>query len=153
MINILRLNEYLVECKDEISEVKTTKLVVDDSEIVNDLDQHKEADNMILLGVIPTFDTSPSEDDSIRHNNYLMFLIVEKTNYSKLKGNDEKVAMWNRTQSAIQKLEQKLIADKETGADGKCPEFMHLDVKSIRIEPVWKLAGCNGWMLVATIEK
>lgn len=152
MLSINRLYEYLAESKSEIERIKSIKLVVDDSEIVNELDAHKESDNMILMGVIPIYDTSGSNDDAITHNNYLMFLVLEKTNYSKFKNQDERVSMWNRTHEVIKEFEEKLISDKSDSEDGKCPELKDLDVRSIRIEPVWKLGGCNGWMLTATVE-
>lgn len=154
MIAISRLYEFLIEKKAEITELNTVKLVVDESEIINDLSAHKESDNMILVGVIPAFDNSPTKnEDAIAQNNYLMFMILEKTNYAKFKSMDDRVSLWNRTQQVMGKFYESLIEAKTTGANGLCPEFHELDISSIRIDPVWMLAQCNGWMLTVTIEK
>lgn len=152
MFTINRLYEYLAESKAEIARINSIKLVVDDSEIVNELSSHKESDNMILMGVIPVYDTSGSTDDALIYNNYLMFMVLEKTNYSRLKSMDERVAMWNRTHEVMTEFHEKLISDKSDAEEGKCPELQNLNVNSIRIEPVWKLGECNGWVLTATLE-
>lgn len=154
MIDVSRLYEFLVETKAEIEEINSVELVVDDSELVNQMEKKRPADNYILVSVVPEFDTSPSDGvDSIQHNNYLMFMVLKKLDYSSFRSQDERISFWNESQQVMKKLEAILIAAIETGADGLCPEFMNLDEKSIQIQPVWKFAQGNGWMLTVTIEK
>lgn len=152
MLDILRLKEFLAECKAQIQLINSFDLVVDDSELVKSMSSHKKEDNLRLLGIIPQFDSGASSDeDSIRHNNHLMFMVLEKTDYATMT-RDEKTLMWHRTQQGIIALEKKIIEAKNAGQEGKCPEFQYLDVKSFHIEPVWKLAQCNGWLLTTSFE-
>lgn len=154
MIDVSRLYEFLIETKAEIEEINSVELVVDDSELVNQMEKKRPADNYILVSVVPEFDTSPSDGvDAIQHNNYLMFMVLKKLDYSSFRSQDERISFWNESQQVMKKLEAILIAAIETGADGLCPEFMNLDEKSIQIQPVWKFAQGNGWMLTVTIEK
>lgn len=154
MIGVKRLYEWLVETKAEIAEINSVDLVVDDSELANLVGTKTPSDNYILLGVIPEFDTSPTVDeDTITHNNFLMFMVLKKMDYSKFKSQDERIDFWDESQQVISKLEQKLLEAKTTGGNGRCPEFMHLNEKSIHIQPVWKFAQTNGWMLTVTLLK
>lgn len=154
MIDVSRLYEWLIETKAKITEINSVELVVDDSELVNQMERKKPADNYILVSIIPEFNTAPSNGvDAILHNNFLMFMVLKKLDYSSFKSQDERIAFWNESQQVMKKLEAELIGAIETGAEGLCPEFMGLDEKTISIQPVWKFAQGNGWMLTVTIEK
>lgn len=154
MISILRLKEYLAECKASIEAINSTMLVVDDSQIVDKMASRQDKDNQILVAVIPEFDSAPStSEDAIQDNNFLAFLVLEKTNYSAL-NDDKEILIWERTQKTIELLRQKLLLDSDPDeGSGTCPEMQFLDVTSIKIQPVWKLAQCNGWILTAILKK
>ena len=152
MIDITQLKSYSDEIKTAISAIKTVKVVVDESQLVDKIRSLKSEDNQILMTVIPEYDTSGSSDlDNVSHNNYLAFLVLEKVNYKALTDGQE-LDVWQRTLQSIKLLEQKLLMDASTG-NGTCPAFAHLDVRSLRIEPVWKLAECNGYILTLMIKK
>lgn len=154
MIDVSKLYDFIKKAKDEILEIKSVELVVDDSELVNRMESKTSLDNYILLSVVPEFDTSPSRDeDSIMHSNYLMFMVLKKLDYSNFFSQDERIKFWNESQQVMKKFEEFLIEAKTTGVDGLCPEFQHLDERSIQIQPVWKFAQGNGWMLTVTINK
>ena len=152
MIDILELKNYSEEIKTAISAINTVKVVVDESQLVDKIRSLKSEDNQILMTVIPEYDTSNSSDlDNVSHNNYLAFLVLEKVNYKGFT-DDQELMVWQRTLQSIKLLEQKLLHDAGTGNE-TCPTFAHLDVRSIRIEPVWKLAECNGYILSLMIKK
>ena len=51
----VQLNNLLTEIKNNISAIKKTYAVVDDSQLVNYLQELYSTDNQILLGVFPDF--------------------------------------------------------------------------------------------------
>ena len=147
MISPLELYNYLAACKSELTAIKTTKTVIDESQIVDKIRQLSGNDNQILLGVIPEYDGSPSTDiDSIEKNSYMAFLVLEKINYKSISTEKDEVLIWERTFQTMKKLEEKIL--KDAGGDCcECPSLAKINVGSINIDPVWKLAECNGYIL------
>lgn len=152
MIDVSRLYEWLIETKSTITEINLVDVVLDESELANVVGGVAPKDNYITVGIIPEFDTSPTtNEDAIKHNNYLMFMVLKKLDYSGFKNRDERIQFWNDSQQIMKKLEAALISSKTDG-DDICPEFRDLDLTSIHIEPVWKFVQCNGWLMTLTIK-
>lgn len=148
MIDVLRIRELLVEAKDSIPQIKSVLLVVDESQIVEKMKKFTTDDNLLLMGVIPEYDYSQTKDiDNQKSSTHIAFLVLEKVNY---RGFTEEVEInvWQRTLIAVNGLKSFLIGNVEEG----CQDLQGLDIASIRVEPVWKLAECNGWILTCTIE-
>lgn len=141
MILIAELYDYIEELQLALPQVKKSHLVVNQSEVVNYLNEMREADNQLMLCIIPDAKTTARDEDNINFNNSLGFLFLEKTEYSNTK-NAEWIAVFSRTQESILAFVKKLVNDKTYGA---CGFSRYLNVTNISIEPVTALASCNGW--------
>lgn len=152
MITPKELKNYCNAAKTTITAIKTVKVAVDESQIVDNLRNLKPGDNQILFAILPEYDTSESKDvDSVVDKNYMAFLVLEKLNYKSIT-EDEELDVWEDTLATIVQLREKIITDS-TGGCCDCPDFSSLDPKSFRIQPVWKLAECNGYLMTVNIAK
>lgn len=151
MISPKRLREYLIEIKDEITEINRCRLVIDDSQVVEILKSMRSSDNLLLLGVIPEYNSGASRDlDNINWQTDTAFLILKYVNYSSLSEEGE-ANVWEETFQAAKKLQEKILYDAGAGSN-TCPELSNIIERSLDIKPVWKLGGTNGYILTASFE-
>jgi hypothetical protein len=73
-------------------------------------------------------------------------LVLEKVNYKSIVTEKDVVMIWERTFQTIKKLEEKILNDAGGGCC-ECPSLAKINVASIDIKPIWKLAECNGYIL------
>lgn len=152
MISPKQLLTYCQNAMQDIPEIKTVKVVVDESQLVDRIRTLKETDNQILVAVLPEYDTANSDSiDNLRDNNYLAFLILEKVNYKAIT-EDKELDVWENTLPTIVQLRERIIRHSAQGC-ADCPDFSNIDAASIRIEPVWKMAECNGYIMALNIDK
>lgn len=141
----LNLANLLTHFEDEIAEINKSWMVIDDSHVVNTLSEVSVGDNMFLVGLIPHFGTDAESSDNYRSVAYGQFLILEKTDLSNL---DKQMFLdiFQRTFEITEKIRNLLV---EYSAEKQCefPYLMSLDIKSLKMEPIYKLAQCHGWSL------
>lgn len=138
----VQLNNLLTEIKNNISAIKKTYAVVDDSQLVNYLQELYSSDNQILLGVFPDFGFTGNVS-GYRKTSVQMMMILEKADYSTLTY-EEYIALFERTYQTAEAIVRFLINKSEMG----CSSLLeHIDVGGITIEPIWKKADCNGWSI------
>lgn len=140
MISINSIAEYLAECKNQFTEINRTVLLFDDGDIVNFMKDHKESDNIFMIGIIPQFDSSGTHMDNLKFNNNLAFLFLEKISYKII--HDQSLLVFHRTLELAKKFVSKL---KEESGESSCHEMDLIEAGSIGINPVMNLASCNGW--------
>lgn len=151
MIAPKRFREYLVEIKAEIESINKCRMVIDDSQVVEVLKSMKSSDNLLLLGIIPEYNSGTSKSlDNVNWQTHTAFLVLKYVNYSSLKEDDE-AEVWEETFQAANKLKEKILYDAGAGSN-TCPEISNISEKSLDIQPVWKLGGCNGYILTASFN-
>ena len=142
MVDLLQLQQYLDVVKEAIPAINTTRLVIDDSQIVEIMRDIKESENLILLGIVPSHAVSGQDIDDMRSKDMLAFLVLKKVD-RKVK-HSEFIDNLHSCQKAIREVEFKLLNDY---ADiENCSSFLRqLIHSSITIDPVWGLAGTDGY--------
>lgn len=142
MIDLLELEQYLDEIKEAVPAIKTTYLVIDDSQIIEIVKDIRESDNLILLGIVPSHSVSGSNVDNLRSKDIMAFLVVKKAD-RKIKHSDF-IANLYSCQQAIRAVELKMLSDMAN--DDNCGSLMRqLEVTSIDINPIYYLAGTDGY--------
>lgn len=148
MILVSELQAYREEVQAAIAGVKSSHLVIDESEVVNYLSNKKRSDNQIMLVVMPDARTNARDEDSVMMNNALGFMFLEHTDFSRER-QLEWIAVFERTQASAVEFVRKLIRDKSFGS---CDFHRYLNVNNIALEPITGLASCNGWTVEVYFE-
>jgi 6-pyruvoyl-tetrahydropterin synthase len=156
MLPINRLREYQAEVSAQLFDTEGNKMfnycdmVVDDSELSKILKERTQEDNTYLIAVVPEFNMKGSQDNA-KWENVLQFFILDKTDYSE-HDRDSYLNIFVQTQSKAQAFVEKLLEDK-SNLDGMFCHFLSwLDENSIRVYPVWKKDGCNGWAVEINLD-
>ena len=155
MLAINRLLEYQYELvdflrTDGVKMFNYTDMIIDDSELALVLKERSEEDNTFLISVMPSFVVSGQEDNS-KWKNLLQFFILDKTDYSE-HDRDAFRNIFVTTQIKAQALVFKLLEDKSNAYGPLCGFLNMLDENSIRVDPVWKMNGCNGWTIEINLD-
>lgn len=146
MIPVNRLREFLLECKNSITSINFTQLVVDDSELVKFLNDKEDTDNTFLIAVMPQFNVIGNEDRA-KWDNQLMFLILDKSTDKNFEDYDAYLDMFADTQAVTSEFVELLLGQK-VGDNGEfCGLMNELKEDSIVVTPVWRKAQCNGWQV------
>ena len=137
----IEFRELLAEIKAEIPEINTTIPVIDDSQLVSNLEKRKKSDNLLLVGVLPSYGSEGNNTDHVRQTTMCQLMILEKTDYSNLTA-DEFWLLFERCYQAIKKVREIIVRK----AGEEClPYLVNIDVNGLGIDPVWKKAECNGY--------
>ena len=156
MLPLNRLREYQAEVAAVLFDENNNKMfnycdmVVDDSELSQILKERVSDDNTFLIAVVPEFNMK-GEEDQAKWENILQFFILDKTSYSD-NDRDAYLDIFVTTQAKAKAFVEKLLDDK-TNQDGMfCGFLSWLDENSIRVYPVWKKDGCNGWAVEINLD-
>ena len=148
MILVSELQSYREELEEALEGVKTSHLVLDESEVVNYLSDKKKSDNQIMLMIMPDARTNARDEDSVMMNNAIGFLFLEHTDFSRER-QQKWIEVFERTQATAVAFVRKLIRDK---THGSCDFHRYLNVNNIALEPITGLASCNGWTVEVYFE-
>lgn len=139
---------YLQEIQDQIKNdsdeqlINRNKLVVDDSQLTNYLQNHRRSDNAMLIGVLPEFGANASDPDNFLFRASTMLMVLNKTNYS-AENYDSYFQIFEDTYIIAEKIVKKLLTDSMAG----CTYLRYLQPQSIQIVPVWNKSECEGWSI------
>ena len=156
MLPINRLLEYQAEVCEMLRDENNNKyfnysdMVVDDSELSKILKERVPEDNTFLISVMPEFNIKGQEDNA-KWENILQFFILDKTDYSE-HDRDSYRNIFVQTQIKAQAFVDKLLEDKSNHEGVFCGFLSWLDENSIRVSPVWKKDGCNGWTVEINLD-
>jgi 6-pyruvoyl-tetrahydropterin synthase len=156
MLPLNRLREYQVEVAAQLFDEHDNKMfnycdmVVDDSELSKILKERVPDDNTFLIAVVPEFNMK-GEEDRAKWENILQFFILDKTDYSD-HDRDGYLNIFVTTQVKAQAFVNKLLEDKSNHDGMFCGFLSWLDENSIRVYPVWKKDGCNGWAVEINLD-
>lgn len=156
MLPINRLREYQAEVAAVLLDGNGDKmfnycdLIIDDSELSKILKERVPEDNTYLIAVMPEFNMK-GEEDNTKWENILQFFILDKTDYSD-HDRDSYLNIFVQTQAKAQAFVKKLLEDKANHNGLFCGFLSWLDENSIRVYPVWKKDGCNGWAVEINLD-
>lgn len=139
MIDIQKITAYTEEIKSQIPEIKSTFLVIDDSQLSNYLKETSESDNLILVGFIPSHSIDGSTDDPLTTDS-MVWLILKKTDRSQRSF----IETMQECQRVTKTLVKKMINDKPS-FDNSCGIMRMLQIATINIDPVWAINSCDGY--------
>ena len=144
MISITELKAFLQQKQTDITAINSNHLFIDDSQLTAVLREVQKADNTILVGLIPSHKTEGANIDTIALRNSLLFMLLNKTDRNV--SHEEFLTNMQQCQDAAKEFVKSLINDATD--DTKVCEISRLiDVNSITIDPIWKLAGCDGYAI------
>lgn len=139
----LSLKNLLDRLQNDIPEINKNWIVVNDSHLGNSLQDLELADNLFLVGMLPSYDTSGNDADNFRTETYGQLILVEKTDYSEFTP-EMFIDVFQRTFMVVEKIRDLLCDYSGSGCEAS---LFQLDVTSLKMEPVYKLSQCNGWTL------
>jgi hypothetical protein len=142
MILIEQIEQYGAHLLTEIPDLKKFILVLDDSHIVKELKDVNEDDNLILIGFIPSHKSEGTNQDNVQNRDFSLWMVLNKIDRND--GQEAFIASFKRTQLAAAAIEKQMLIDKPNFG-GQCSLMRQLQVASIEINPVWALAGCDGY--------
>ena len=145
MITPAAVKAILNEMKATIPGIKTSELVVNESQLANFVKELSEEDNNILLGIIPEA-AMVGDQDSLKWNNALLFFIFKKTSSRDVTHNDF-IDIFNETLNCANQLVEILLAEKSGDNGDFCGIANELVEDSIDVQPVWNYFGCNGYLV------
>ncbi|MCB6097725.1 hypothetical protein [Flavobacterium psychrophilum] len=142
MILLEKIEQYGAHLLAEIPDLKKFYLVVNDSQIVKVLNEINEDDNLILIGFIPSHKSEGTNQDNVQNRDFSLWMVLNKVDRND--GQEAFIASFKRTQIAASAIEKQMLTDKPNFG-GQCSLMRQLQVASIEINPVWALAGCDGY--------
>lgn len=142
MVDITKIRDYADEVLVQIPEIKKRYIVMDDSQLSKVMMDVKVSDYFILVGFIPSHKLEGANADTAKTKDRSIWLILHKVDRNK--GADYLLDMMAQNQQATKKLIQKMLNDSVM-TDNTCGLMRMLEVNSITVDPVWSLAGCDGY--------
>ena len=137
------LRELLIEIKTVIASINKTIPVIDDSMLTNKISKLEKDDNMLLVGVLPSYGSDGQNVDNIRTTTVTQLMVLEKCDYSDLT-EDEFWELYERTYQTMQTVKELIVLK----VSNNCPTYLaNIDVNSMDIDPVWAKAECCGWSM------
>ena len=145
MIVIQRLYELGLEIKAAEIGINDFKMVQEESEVIKNLQNHKTADNHLLVIVIPTINSGRSTSiDNIQFNNQMQFLVLEKRDSKIAANNHEDMMVYKRTQDTLNNILEYFFQHVDDD-ESNCELFRNFNPSSFEIDPVKGLSDCFGW--------
>lgn len=143
MLLIRSLREFVAECKENISSIKSAKVIVTTDDLSKIMRDHHSDSNILMITILPEHDVEGIEDNySI--NNICGFYFLEKTDYSDIVA-EEYLNIFERTQQCAKDFLEKVFSDQEEGK--YCGLFSNLSKSPSQVSPVKALSGCNGYFV------
>ena len=142
MISIQELQDFTIAHVAERAKLENYFMVASDDELARLYkDTPNPGDQCTLVVIIPSHDSDFMDEDNLKMNNNLSFMIIKKTDTKA--GNDEKIRMFGITQVEIKALLLKILSLYQKLGDNCVFRDMELD--SIQIDPVQDYIGANGY--------
>lgn len=156
MLPINRIREYQAEVKATLKDEQDkpifnyVNMIIDKPNLASILKDLPEEANTYLIAVVPEFRLKGTEDN-VKAVNILSFFILNKTDYSEY-DHDSFIGIFVETQAKAEAFIKKLLADKANFTGALCHFLQLLDEKSISVNPVWNMDGCNGWVVDINLD-
>ncbi len=138
MIDPNTLKESLIEATQNVPAIKKRYVLVTDDELVEKLSDHKDADNIMLVAVLPSYGGFGEEDNSGLIS-YMQFFILEKVDYKSFKNQDEYLAVFQRTLEAARQFVVEMFGINLLNCSAEQLQY------DFQIRPISRKAQCNGY--------
>lgn len=138
MIDPNTLKESLIEATQNIPEIKKRCVLVTDDELVEKLSDHKPADNIMLVAVLPSYGGF-GEEDAAGAISYMQFFLLEKVDYKSFKNTDEYLAVFQRTLEAARQFVVEMFGINLLNCTKEQLQY------DFQIRPVSRKSQCNGY--------
>ena len=109
MLKTINLVEFPNQVKNNITEIKRVETVIDDTQLVSFLKEHKESDNIFLIGVVPQYGIGGNED-VMKWNNQLTFFLLSKYSDRDLK-HSQKIELIGQVQETAQEFVNLMLSE------------------------------------------
>lgn len=149
MLDLNDYRAYVALIEQTFTEITSSEVVMDDSQMNKFLANVKVSDGHILLGLIPAHKPVGSED-FIRSKDTSSFLILKKAHRSDEK-HEQFLDRIRESQQLAKKVWLKLLDDKTSGGEN-CNMVALLDLSSMDINPVYGFSGCDGYEIDFSLE-
>ena len=143
MITVQNLRAFSAEMQNRISGINLNHVVIDDTQLALFLKGMKPDENQILLSIIPEYPLQ-GDQDKLKWNNQLMFMILEKTN-DRRTNHEAFLDIMESTQVSALEFVEILLTEKSGDNGNFCGIANELIESSIRVYPIWNKAECHGW--------
>ncbi len=144
MITIPQLQDFLQENQTEIAAINSNYTFIDDSQLTAILRDSATDDNTILVGLLPSFKIEGANLDAVYTRNHLLFMLLNKVDRNE--SHEALLTTMQQIHEAVKLFIKKLINDATDDAK-PCHLAKMIDVNSIQIDPIWKLAGTSGYTI------
>lgn len=143
MILISKVQEYGENLLTKIDDLKKFIMVLDDSQLVSEMSDISEDQNLILVGFIPSHKSEGGNVDDVQNRDFMLWMVLNKVD--RQQGQEAFIASFKKCQLAAKEVEKQMLADKPNLGNSPCTLMRQLQIPSISIDPVWALAGCDGY--------
>ena len=144
MLNASKIKEFQEQAQAAIPTIQQNFTVVSDDDMALFTREVKSSDNqVVLVGVLPSYGLKFNDKDNYQHSNKMMFFVVKKFDIKK--SNEEFLAVYDQTAAVVLKLEKWLFQESEKFPCN--PLFKEIDFRSFSPDPVRDYHGFNGYMI------
>lgn len=144
MLNASKLKTFLLAAQTALPVIKKTIPVVSDDDVANFTRDIKTSDNeVVLVGVLPSYGLDFQNEDNYKHRNRMMLFVVKKFDIKK--GNEAFLDVYDETGAVVLKLEEWLFAESEKFPCS--PIFKDIDFRTFTPDPVRDYHGFFGYMI------
>jgi hypothetical protein len=142
MVDLLLIKDYADQIMQEIPEFTKSLIVMDDSQLNKIISGITTKDGFVLVGFIPSHKLEGKTADDVKTKDRSLWLVLHKVDRDK-----GLVYLFDKmvsSQALTKKLVKKMLNDSVM-TDNTCGLMRMLLVPSLSIDPVWSLAGCDGY--------
>ena len=144
MLNASKLKNFLVAAQGAIPAIKQTIRVVSDDDVANfTRDILTSDEEVVLIGILPSFGLNFKNEDNYNHSNKLMLFIVKKFDINE--GNDAFLDIYDETSAIVLEFQKWLF---EESREFPCPPlFKDIRFQTFDADPVRDYHGFFGYMV------
>ena len=144
MLFIDDFENYLKTLVAFIPEIERSEVVIDDSQVNKFLEEIPDDGKYIAMGIIPKHNQT-GDADTIQSVDYAAILILKKVTRS-----DQDHTVFKATILEAQKVTRNVILkmrEDKIDDENECSVMKFLTIESLDLNPIWGLAGCDGYQI------
>lgn len=142
MVDLVKIRDYADEVLQQLPDFTKRFIVMDDSQLSKVISGVTSKDKFVLVGFIPSHKIEGENADKAKTKDRTLWLVLHKVDRDK--GSDYLFDKMAENQQLTKKLMQKMLNDSVM-MDNTCGLMRMLSVPSMSVDPVWSLAGCDGY--------
>ena len=149
MLSASKLKDFLDLAKTKVPAIKQVIRVVSDDDVSKHTSNIKSSDpGVVLIGILPSFGLELKNKDNYRHNNKMMFFIVDKRDARG--GEEEFFSIYDETAAVVMDFEKWMFAESEKFP---CPAiFKEIEFATFNADPVRDYYNLCGYMITFDLK-